>query len=351
MLALVAPFVFRAIIDTAIPQGDKRQIVILASIAVGAARRRRRAGDRPTVVQRPRRRRADLRPAPHAVRQGAADADRVLHPHADRFDHVAPQQRRDRRPDRGHEHARQRRQQRRRAASRRSAAMLALEWQLTLLTLVVLPIFVIPARRVGRRLQGISREQMAHNAAMNTQMTERFNVSGATLVKLFGSGGREQVGVRAARRRRPRHRRPFGALRAGVLRRPRPRRCARHGGGVRRRRDHGRRRRHLDRHARRAGRARHPGLPAADRPDERPRRPDDVDGQLRACVRGARRARGDPGTTRRDRPDRSGRCGRVRRRRVPLPAGERDGRAVDGAERRAHHRHRPRRRRAATVCR
>ena len=73
-------------------------------------------------------------------------------------------------------------------------AMLALEWRLTLLTLVVLPIFIIPARRVGRRLQGISREQMAHNAAMNTQMTERFNVSGATLVKLFGSGGREQAG-------------------------------------------------------------------------------------------------------------------------------------------------------------
>jgi len=72
------------------------------------------------------------------------------------------------------------------------AAMLALEWRLTLLTLVVLPLFIVPARRVGRRLQGISREQMGHNAAMNTQMTERFNVSGAMLVKLFGSGGRER---------------------------------------------------------------------------------------------------------------------------------------------------------------
>ena len=57
-------------------------------------------------------------------------------------------------------------------------AMLALEWRLTLLALVVLPMFVIPARRVGRRLQDISREQMQHNAAMNTQMTERFNVVG-----------------------------------------------------------------------------------------------------------------------------------------------------------------------------
>jgi len=71
-------------------------------------------------------------------------------------------------------------------------AMFALEWRLTLLTLVVLPLFIVPARRVGVRLQGISREQMGYNAAMNTQMTERFNVSGATLVKLFGSGGRER---------------------------------------------------------------------------------------------------------------------------------------------------------------
>ena len=70
-------------------------------------------------------------------------------------------------------------------------AMLVLEWRLTLLTIVVLPLFIIPARRVGKRLQGISREQMGHNAAMNTQMTERFNVSGAMLVKLFGSGDRE----------------------------------------------------------------------------------------------------------------------------------------------------------------
>jgi ATP-binding cassette subfamily B protein len=70
-------------------------------------------------------------------------------------------------------------------------AMLALEWRLTLLALVVLPVFIIPARRIGRRLQDISREQMQHNAAMNTQMTERFNVSGAVLVKLFGSLDRE----------------------------------------------------------------------------------------------------------------------------------------------------------------
>ena len=72
-------------------------------------------------------------------------------------------------------------------------AMLALEWRLTLLALLVLPVFIIPARRIGRRLQDISREQMQHNAAMNTQMTERFNVSGAVLVKLFGSLDRESA--------------------------------------------------------------------------------------------------------------------------------------------------------------
>ncbi len=72
-----------------------------------------------------------------------------------------------------------------------AATMFVLEWRLTLLSLIVLPLFIVPARRVGRRLQDISREQMQHNAAMNTQMTERFNVSGAALVKLFGSPARE----------------------------------------------------------------------------------------------------------------------------------------------------------------
>ncbi|MBA3605340.1 MAG: ABC transporter ATP-binding protein [Acidimicrobiia bacterium] len=76
-------------------------------------------------------------------------------------------------------------------------AMIALEWRLTLLALAVLPLFVLPARRVGRRLADISREQMQHNAAMSTQMTERFNVSGAVLVKLFGNHEREDRSFRA----------------------------------------------------------------------------------------------------------------------------------------------------------
>jgi len=71
------------------------------------------------------------------------------------------------------------------------AAMLALEWRLTMLSLIVLPVFIIPAKRVGQRLQDIAREQMTLNAQMNTQMTERFNVSGALLVKLFGRHERE----------------------------------------------------------------------------------------------------------------------------------------------------------------
>jgi ATP-binding cassette subfamily B protein len=83
------------------------------------------------------------------------------------------------------------------------AAMLALEWRLTLLSLVVLPAFIIPARRVGVRLQEISREQMGLNAQMNTQMTERFNVAGALLVKLFGRHS-EEVGAFGSRASRVR---------------------------------------------------------------------------------------------------------------------------------------------------
>ncbi len=70
-------------------------------------------------------------------------------------------------------------------------ALLILEWKLTLLALVILPIFLVPAKRVGRRLSDITRESMDLNASMNTTMTERFNVSGAMLVKLFGRADAE----------------------------------------------------------------------------------------------------------------------------------------------------------------
>jgi ATP-binding cassette subfamily B protein len=65
-------------------------------------------------------------------------------------------------------------------------AMLLLEARLTILALIMLPIFIIPAKRVGRRMQTLTREGFDENSHMNTTMTERFNVAGAMLVKLFG---------------------------------------------------------------------------------------------------------------------------------------------------------------------
>ncbi|RTL66562.1 MAG: ABC transporter ATP-binding protein [Pseudonocardiaceae bacterium] len=64
--------------------------------------------------------------------------------------------------------------------------MLQISWQVTLLALVLLPVFVLPARLMGRRLAALQREGADHNAAMTAQMTERFSAPGATLVKLFG---------------------------------------------------------------------------------------------------------------------------------------------------------------------
>jgi ATP-binding cassette, subfamily B, bacterial len=69
--------------------------------------------------------------------------------------------------------------------------MLILDWRLTIIGLVILPVFVVPAKRVGRRLSDIFRQQMDLNSSMNTQMTERFNVSGAQLVKLYGRADEE----------------------------------------------------------------------------------------------------------------------------------------------------------------
>ncbi len=69
--------------------------------------------------------------------------------------------------------------------------MFLLSWELTLVALLILPVFVLPARWLGRRLQSITREAYALNAQMNTTMTERFNVAGALLVKLFGRPNEE----------------------------------------------------------------------------------------------------------------------------------------------------------------
>ncbi|MEV6868941.1 ABC transporter ATP-binding protein [Streptosporangium subroseum] len=81
------------------------------------------------------------------------------------------------------------------------AVMIGISWQITLLALVLLPVFVLPARRMGTRLARLERESANHNATMSTQMTERFSAPGATLVKLFGRPAHEsaEFGVRARR--------------------------------------------------------------------------------------------------------------------------------------------------------
>ena len=80
------------------------------------------------------------------------------------------------------------------------AAMASKSWALTLAALALLPFFLIPARFMGQRLAGLSHEAMGLNAELGTRMTERFNVAGALLVKLFGNPHREdeEYAVRAA---------------------------------------------------------------------------------------------------------------------------------------------------------
>ena len=79
--------------------------------------------------------------------------------------------------------------------------MLRISWQVTLLSLLLMPLFLIPARWIGRTMAQLSREAAIHNATMNTQMTERFSAPGATLIKLFGSPATEsrEFEVRAGR--------------------------------------------------------------------------------------------------------------------------------------------------------
>ncbi len=198
LLALVPPFVIRAILDEAIPNDDRGAIKVLAAVAVAAA-----LGDAGlAILQRWCSSQVgegliyDLRRALFAKVQRMPIAFFTRTPTGSITSRLSSD-----------------------VVGAQSAvtstlgsvvsnvvvlattltAMLYLEWRLTLLTLIVLPLFIVPARRVGRRLQGISREQMGYNAAMNTQMTERFNVSGAMLVKLFGRGTdeRDAFGSRA----------------------------------------------------------------------------------------------------------------------------------------------------------
>ena len=74
------------------------------------------------------------------------------------------------------------------------ATMFVLSWQLTVGALLLVPVFLFPAKYVGRRLAGLAHRQMSLNADLGSRMTERFNVAGALLVKLFGSPERERGG-------------------------------------------------------------------------------------------------------------------------------------------------------------
>ena len=83
-----------------------------------------------------------------------------------------------------------------------------------------MPLFLLPARWMGRRLQALTREPMGLNADMSTQMTERFNVAGALLVKLFGRPEDEAAAFSNRAGARARHRRPHGDGEPLVLHRP-----------------------------------------------------------------------------------------------------------------------------------
>ncbi len=77
-----------------------------------------------------------------------------------------------------------------------AGVMFTLSWQVTVLSLILLPVFVLPARWFGRRLQELTRESYTLNASMNSTTTERFNVSGALLVSLFGRPAEEAASFR-----------------------------------------------------------------------------------------------------------------------------------------------------------
>ena len=73
------------------------------------------------------------------------------------------------------------------------AVMFSLQWQLTLMAVAILPLFIVSSRRVGRILRVVRREQMEHNASMSAHMQETLSVSGALLVKLFGRNVYEEA--------------------------------------------------------------------------------------------------------------------------------------------------------------
>ena len=82
-----------------------------------------------------------------------------------------------------------------------TTAMLFLSWQITLVSLILLPLFLIPTKWVGRKLQALTRDSFDLNAEMSSRMTERFNVSGAMLVALYGEPNQENESFRSKARR------------------------------------------------------------------------------------------------------------------------------------------------------
>ncbi len=96
-------------------------------------------------------------------------------------------------------------------------AMFLLSWQITLASLVLLPLFLWPARFFGRKLREITRESYDLTAAMNSMMVERFNVAGAQLAKLFGRAENERAAFAAKAQRVLRHRGQAYALRPLLL--------------------------------------------------------------------------------------------------------------------------------------
>ena len=79
--------------------------------------------------------------------------------------------------------------------------MLFLSWQITLFSLALLPLFLLPTKWVGRKIQSLTRDSFELNAQMSSTMTERFNVSGALLVALYGKHSNEKEYFRSRARR------------------------------------------------------------------------------------------------------------------------------------------------------
>ena len=165
-------------------------------------------------------------------------------------------------------------------------AMFALSWPITVISLILLPLFLIPARYMGRRLQAQTREQMQLNADMSSMMTERFNVSGALLVKLFGRPEEEATQLRGEGQPGARHRGGDRDVEPVLLHRP-------DAGGLGGDRDRLRRRRQPrdrrdadDRDPVGDHRTAGPALRPTDRAEQRPGRRDDRAGLVRAGLRG-----------------------------------------------------------------